>query len=136
MKSKLFLKASSLVCALALLVTGIHTAFAADRDYTLKKAFTIENAASANAVKLYEVRNNALAGTGNVTVEGSSVKYTATQDYVSFLGALTELDGVDLTASDVEIDGLTKSLAQYLLTSQTIPFSLVILTVGPRLVRR
>ncbi len=104
MKSKLFLKASSLVCALALLVTGIHTAFAADRDYTLKKAFTIENAASANAVKLYEVRNNALAGTGNVTVEGSSVKYTATQDYVSFLGALTELDGVDLTASDVEID--------------------------------
>lgn len=105
MKSKLFLKASSLVCALALLVTGIHTAFAADRDYTLKKAFTIENAASANAVKLYEVySNDKLVNTGTLSVDGADVSYSETQQYNSFLGALTELDGVDLTASDVEID--------------------------------
>lgn len=105
MKSKLFLKASSLVCALALLVTGIHTAFAADRDYTVKKQYTVTNASAVKAVELYKLRNSKVPGNMSLKEQGEDhLTMSATDNNNTLFGVVTEVDGIDLTSSELTVD--------------------------------
>ena len=105
MKSKLFLKASSLVCALALLVTGIHTAFAADRDYTVKKQYTVTNASAVKAVELYKLLNSKVPGNMSLKEQGEDhLTMSSTDHNNSLFGVVTEVDGIDLTSSELTVD--------------------------------
>lgn len=105
MKSKLFLKASSLVCALALLVTGIHTAFAADRNYTVEKQYTVTNASAVKAVELYKLRNSKAPGNMSLKEQGEDhLTMSATDNNNTLFGVITEVDGIDLMSSELKVD--------------------------------
>ncbi|GEM_PF-2617364 len=105
MKKKLLVKASALACSLALIATGIQTAFAADKNYTLKKSFTVTDASAVKAETLFKIRNNTLDGTMSITEQGGSeIKVVPTNNNNALLGAITEVNGVDLTDSSVTVN--------------------------------
>ena len=109
MKKKLLVKASALVCSLALVFSCATFTSLAQKDYTVEEKVTISNPESVNAATLYNVSGNTslsdLSDSQNVQSFSSNANSVVKKSGANFqgtLGVLTQINDIDLTKISVD----------------------------------